>query len=443
MRIDRLTVENFKGFEHREFSFHPQMNLLVGVNGTGKTSVLDAVAVAMGSWFLGMRGCTTRHIRTHEVRLKAILAENGGANGRQAWQVNWEYQYPCAVEASGEVLGRTLRWRRSLNTPGGRTTYVDAGDIKAVATETDSDVRGGREVILPLLSYYGTSRLWDVPRDQSQVKSEKPLIRKETRSRLDGYRNSVDPRMSVAELARWIAQQSWISYQEGGDVSPAYAAVREAILGCVEEARDLYFDPRRSEVIVEIGAQGKQPFNNLSDGQRTLLALAGDVAQKAATLNPALADRVLAETPGVVVIDELDLHLHPIWQRRVIEDLRRTFPKIQFFATTHSPFLIQSLRSGEELLMLDGMPTAQLGNKTLADIARGIMGVSTPEVSERYWEMKNTALHYLETLEKASLAPKEKLAAYQEELASAVAPYADNPAFQAFLEMKRASQMSE
>src|SRR5271154_297525 len=84
MRIDRLTVENFKGFERREFSFHPQMNLLVGVNGAGKTSVLDALAVAVGGWFLGLRVDDTRHIRIHEVRLKAISAKSRGGNGQQA-----------------------------------------------------------------------------------------------------------------------------------------------------------------------------------------------------------------------------------------------------------------------------------------------------------------------------------------------------------------------
>ncbi len=354
MRIDRLTVDNFKGFEHHEFSFHPQMNLLVGVNGAGKTSVLDALAVAVGGWFLGLRGYDTRHIGPHDVRLVALTGTSGVGNGRQAPKVNWEFQYPCAVKASGEVMGSRLSWRRSLNTPGGRTTYVNARDIKDLAMKTDQQVRTGAKVILPLVSYYGTGRLWDAPHERFKVRSEKPLIRKDTRSRLDGYRNSVDPRVSFGELTRWIAEESWSAYQEGGVVSVTYSAVRSAILGCIEDSHDLYFDPRRGEVIVEIGTQGRQPFSNLSDGQRTLLAMVGDIAQKAATLNPLLEDRALLETPGVVLIDELDLHLHPVWQRRVIEDLRRIFPLIQFFATTHSPFLIQSLRSGEELLMLDG-----------------------------------------------------------------------------------------
>ena len=180
-----------------------------------------------------------------------------------------------------------------------------------------------------------------------------------------------------------------------------------------------------------------------------------DIAIKAVTQNAFLLPpnelgpedaplpRLLQQTPGVVLIDELDVHLHSKWQRHVIEDLRRTFPKIQFIGTTHSLFLIQSLRSGEELILLDGQPPAQVADKPIEEIAAGIMGVPNPQVSVRYEEMKEVARHYLETLEQAALAPEEKLAAYKQRLAEAIAPYADNPAFQAFLEMKRAATLEE
>jgi predicted ATP-binding protein involved in virulence len=431
MRIDQLIVKNFKGFKHREFQLHPEFNLIVGVNGTGKTSLLDALSVAVGSWFLGFSGCDTRHIRQSEATL-VHFGEKG-----------WEPQYPCTVEAAGEVAGKTLSWVRSLNTPGGRTTYGEARNIKDLATLSHVKVRMGADDLLPLISYYGTGRLWNVPREQAQVKNEQKIARKENLSRLEGYRNSVDPRLSVSELVRWIARQSWVSFQKGGQTKPLFDTVQKAIISCIDNATHIGFDADLGEIIAEIEGQEKQPFNNLSDGQRCMLAMVGDIAEKAATLNPHLGEKVLEETSGVVLIDELDLHLHPIWQRRVIEDLRRTFPRIQFFATTHSPFLIQSLRSGEELVLLEGQPTAQLGNKTLEEIARGIMGVTNPQVSLRYEEMKDTAKNYLELLEEAAMAPEKKLEAYKAKLAEAIAPYADNPAFQAFLEMKHAAKLGE
>ena len=431
MRIDHLTLKNYKGFKHREFQFHPQFNLIAGINGTGKTSLLDALSIACGSWFLGIDGLITRHIRPQEV----LLAHFEGKG--------FEPQFPCLVEARGRVGDEKVTWRRSLNTIGGRTTYGEARQIKDLAANIHEKIRGGGDNILPLLSFYGTGRLWNTPREQAQVKSEKKITQKEKTSRLEGYRNSIDPRLSVSELVRWIARQSWITFQKGGQETNLFKAVRKAIISCIEGGDDLYFDADLGEVIMNIKGQEIQPFTNLSDGQRCMLAMVGDIAEKAAALNPHLGEKALEETPGVILIDELDLHLHPIWQRRVIEDLRRVFPKIQFFATSHSPFLVQSLRSGEELVLLEGQPTAQLGNKPLEEIARGIMGVTNPEVSIRYEEMKEAARNYLEILEEAAMTPEEKLDAFKAKLAETIAPYAENPAFQAFLEMKRAARLGE
>jgi predicted ATP-binding protein involved in virulence len=432
MRINSLDIANFKGFAQREFSFAPHFNLIIGNNGTGKTSVLDALAVAVGSWLLGFRDFSARHILPDEVRLAARTYDG---------EIRFEEQYPVTVSATGEIFDETLTWSRSLNSAKGRTTYGDAAHIKFLATGADSLIRqGNAELGLPLLSYYGTGRLWLEPRAESQVKGAEKLASQKSLSRLDGYQHSIDPRLSVRDLVRWIARQSWISYQQGKE-SAVFRAVKQAILGCMEDAENLYFDPKRGEVVVVTKEHGAQPFANLSDGQRSMLAMVGDMAQKAAKLNPQFGDKVLEETPGVVLIDELDLHLPPRWQRRIIEDLRRTFPKIQFITTTHSPFLIQTLRYGEELIMLDGQPVAEFGNLGIETIARGIMGVARPEVSPRYAEQVRLAADYLEALEEAAQAPQEKLAQYKASLAGKIAPYADNPAFQAILEAERIARL--
>uniref|UniRef100_Q3AQ70 ATPase n=1 Tax=Chlorobium chlorochromatii (strain CaD3) TaxID=340177 RepID=Q3AQ70_CHLCH len=427
MRIEHLIVKNFKGFVSKEFTFHPNFNLIVGMNGTGKTSMLDALAVAIGSWFLGfyVDSLKMRQIRHDDVLLKYI-------------QHSWEHIYPCEVEAYGVVMDRHIKWSRELNTINGRTTYGNALAIKELALQATRSMLNGDDIILPLISYYGTGRLWQEPREAFKVSDPRKVANKETQSRRTGYFNSIEPRLSVNQLTQWIAQQSWIAYQEQGQVFPVFNTVQDAIIGCIEDAKKLYFDAKLGEVIVEFSS-GTQPFSNLSDGQRCMLAMVGDIAHKAAKLNPHLGSDVLKETNGVVLIDELDLHLHPRWQRRVIEDLRNVFPKIQFICTTHSPFLIQSLRSGEELVMLDGQPFATLGNLSLEEIAHGIQQVKNPEVSLRYESMKATAKSFLTMLDEASLAPKEKL----KQLADKLRPYADNPAFQAFLEMERIAKLGE
>ncbi len=98
-------------------------------------------------------------------------------------------------------------------------------------------------------------------------------------------------------------------------------------------------------------------MSNLSDGQLILLTLVGDLAKRVAILNPHLGHEGLRKTPGVVTIDELDLHLHPKWQRRIIHDLKNTFPSLQFIATTHSPQLIGEAHPDEIRLLDDGQTT--------------------------------------------------------------------------------------
>jgi predicted ATP-binding protein involved in virulence len=137
----------------------------------------------------------------------------------------------------------------------------------------------------------------------------------------------------------------------------ALSVIKGAILDCVEDAEAVYYDERYQDLIVVMKQFGHQMFRNLSDGQRVMLTLIGDLARRAITLNPHLGKDVLKLTPGVVPIDELDLHLHPKWQRRVIHDLKRTFPSIQFIATTHSPQLVGEALPGEIRILADGAVT--------------------------------------------------------------------------------------
>jgi predicted ATP-binding protein involved in virulence len=272
-----------------------------------------------------------------------------------------------------------------LESPAGKTLFRNASDIKALGAVADQSVRDAHEIDLPLISYYGTGRLWQEPRSESQVKGNSRLLKQAQTSRLDGYLNSVTPRIATRELVLWIARQSWAAYQQGKE-SAAFHAVKQAMVNCIEGADNLYFDPTRGEVVLVMRKKwGTQPFSNLSDGQRVMLAMVGDIAQKAAKLNPHLGHEVLSRTEGLVLIDELDLHLHPRWQRRVIGDLRKTFPKIQFVCTTHSPQLIGQVQA-DELILLDGKQVASVGQTYGMDsnwILRHVMGADDrdPDVS--------------------------------------------------------------
>ena len=177
------------------------------------------------------------------------------------------------------------------------------------------------------------------------------------------FYDCLNERIRIADLSVWFHREAIAAVNRGGRLRPGFEVVRQAVLRCVPGADRMWFDGDRGEIVLSI--QGRaQPYSNLSAGQQTMLAIAADIAIKAVTQNNHLVPddgqvrlngglpEVLAQTPGVVLIDELDVHLHPRWQRRVATDLKTTFPKIQFVCTSHSPQVIGEVAS-EEIRMLD------------------------------------------------------------------------------------------
>ena len=169
------------------------------------------------------------------------------------------------------------------------------------------------------------------------------------------------------------------------------------------------FDVSRDELMIRF-AERSLPFSFLSDGYRNMVAMVADIAIRCATLNPHLREKSSQETPGVVLIDEIDLHLHPRWQRRVVDDLLRTFPKIQFFGTTHSPFVIQSLPpiEGVQLLNLDDEHAEEFANKSVEDISEEIQGVELPQRSKRFKDMMEAAEEYFAILSRSQATTAEE-----------------------------------
>ena len=119
------------------------------------------------------------------------------------------------------------------------------------------------------------------------------------------------------------------------------------------------------------------PLHLLSDGIRTILSMVADIAYRMAVLNPQLLGNVLKETDGIVLIDEIDMHLHPAWQRRIIQDLLRIFPKVQFIFTTHAPTVLTNTGNENLRILEQGQvhrPAAKSYGRNLAAIMGEIMG---------------------------------------------------------------------
>ena len=174
-------------------------------------------------------------------------------------------------------------------------------------------------------------------------------------------------------------------------------------------------------------------FSALSDGYRNVIKIVTDIATKMCILNPYLGRDTLKKTPGVVVIDELDLSLHPTWQRRIVRILKELFPMVQFICATHSPFIIQSLEPGE-LIALDTFLDEEYSGQSIEDIAEDIMKVPMVQYSEKKMKMYKAAEEYFNAL-KGNVS-KDKLQELKERMDFLSAEYSDNPAYAALMKQK-------
>ncbi len=346
MRIDSITLYNFRCYDEITLNFLPGTNLLIGPNGAGKTTLLEGLSIALGSLFLGIRGYGSRNIRPDDIRIIGHVYSG---------DISFERQFPVRVLATGEVFGQTMSWERILSGPHNRTSSKEAGEIKSLTQKIDSWIReGAKDVVLPLVAYYGNGRLWQEPRDTGDELDKEAQDRL---SRFMGYYLAIDPRCSPRELMKWLKRQEWIAFKEKKEPK-LLNVVKQSIISCIEGATKIDFDPQREELVLSFGNGKTLPFSTLSDGQRGIAALVGDLATRAARLNPQLAENVLSMTPGVVLIDEVDLYLHPKWQRTIIKNLEKVFPRVQFICTTHSPQVIGGIEP-ERVINLAGHTVTQ------------------------------------------------------------------------------------
>jgi len=468
MKIHEITLKNFRKFADQCFSFNTETNVtvLIGNNATGKTAILDALSVMMGSYLLDFKvPRAVRHIRKNEVRLAQIKSGE-----LQTLEPQWAQgvKIEC-IGSLAEHHTKEMKWSRELTSETGKTTRIHAKNIAKAGRDARLKLEQGEEVLLPLLAYYGAGRLWN---NLQYGKLNKPD------SRSVGYRDCLDPASNHKLFIKWFSRLEQAAVQQRKTFG-VLEAVRNAVKTCIPDCRHFWFDLEMSQLMIELSdndhltedATRLYSFNNLSDGYRNMLAMVADIAHRAARLNPHTGIQAANQTPGVVLIDEVDLHLHPKWQREVIQQLRNAFPRIQFIVSTHSPFIIQSLQPGEVIdlntctsdsvaaseaspertqeqsleshqeqpgRMANPAPGSAYSDSSIEDIIENIMGIPLPSRSARLQKMYEAAEQYYALLEQAKdLESQSELEQLKQQLDELSAPFSNKVAYHAFLSRKR------
>lgn len=333
MQLDWLKLRNYRRFESFEIDFHPELTVIAARNGQGKTSILEAVASALGPFVGAFDEGRAEHIRRSDARYAPVGP--GFEN---------EQHFPVSIEAAlGEPV---LSWRRELNSGKGRTTTKDAAPLADWGKQLQQRLRQDAGISLPVLRYYSSKRLWV---------SHKNVVSKGilTESRAAGYEDCLSTLSSFMQLQEWmkkaslaVLQQRDLPGYEKSNLGQRLGGVERAVDAVMQHEQWSHF--HYSHVFEELAMvhpdHGALPIGMLSDGVRAMVSLVADLALRCVRLNSHLGERAPMESRGIVLIDEVDLHLHPAWQQQVLGSLRSAFPKLQFIVSTHSPQVLSTVK---------------------------------------------------------------------------------------------------
>ena len=353
MKIKELAFQNFRLFRQFICTFEPDITVLVGLNAQGKTSVLDGIAVALGQFVCGFGTGKDVSISNQDIRLEKYRtgSEVEQKNGHPDGNYHMEYQLPVSITATPYPEYAPYEpWTRTRNTLKGRTSLVKS--LAQLAERLQKQVQDNEEVTLPLIAYYGTARLWA----NRQAPRGKPQIQSRLNSRLDGYQDCLAAASRYSDYTVWLRTETIADYEykmaclERGEAPQPSArthllnAVREAVNTVLQPSgwQNVRYSASQREVVASHPEHGEIPVAFLSDGVRTTIGVVADIAYRAVRLNPHLLEKATRETTGIVLIDEVDLHLHPQWQQLILQYLHEAFPNLQFIVTTHSPQVLST-----------------------------------------------------------------------------------------------------
>ena len=403
LKFVEIRLRDYRCFHELDIDFHPRLTVLVATNGAGKTSILDAIAVALGPFIGAFDEAVGKHFEPCDIRQ---------FRARETVTHEMEYAHQgVRLEAIGHIPGSIedalggdsmlSTWKRVLSSPTkAKTTIKDAKNLIDYGKSLQEKARSKEsEVLLPIIAYYGTGRLWQ----QKKLMERKKIQRT---SRTIGYTDCLDPASSYKAFVEWFrywnlnAKEARIRALETNQVAAGtefdgyIQSVSKAVNVCLEPAgwKDIEYSFTHDALVAHHDQFGQLPVELLSDGIRNMIGMVADIAFRATKLNGQLGAAASVLTPGIVLIDEVDMHLHPEWQQVVLQNLTRAFPAVQFIVTTHSPQVLSAVRhesirvlgSNTDGQVVAGKPLARTYGEPSGDVMHSVMLVDPmPPVEEK------------------------------------------------------------
>lgn len=374
MRLTELVLHNVRlyGADGLSLKFDPDKHatVLLGDNGCGKTTVLQAISTILGSYLSQFPGSGDVQMTDDDVHI--------GDNGVRGDYLGIE----AKLAGNGIDAIDVKRYRR------GRVAAPapQLKEIKSYAQHLISEIDAKTEdVKLPIIAYYGTER-------GRITAPERRRNFKKAFGRGDGYVSAMTPATDFKSFFQWFdfkedeERREREARWDRDYTDPSLNAVRHALEKFVGEdftSPAIKLHPLRF-VMNQKNTGRSLRIEQLSDGYRIVISMIADIASRMAELNPSDRYEDILSTPGIILIDEIDLHLHPKWQRCIVSQLIKTFPNVQFVLTTHSPLVVLDASENAEVVNLaniDGTPS-DLRNYdvglTLISSLFGIEGVQAP-----------------------------------------------------------------
>ncbi|MEH2308129.1 AAA family ATPase [Nostoc sp.] len=369
MKVKRLKMQSFRGIGDLMLDFDEIVpTVLIGINGVGKSSILDCLAILLTQLtgqiqdsleslrFFITQDVTNGHDRTYNeitlfIELQELtwsMTEYKSVKNNDGKYIDLQAHIKSISDLQKEIKKKLKNYKgietiltQSENMHTEIANTIRSGlreDLKTAIENLNNQLATITDTNVPLAVYYPVNRaVIDMPLEISEVSSFKQV---------DAYEQALTGgRIDFKTFFEWFRNREDLENERRRDNidyrDKQLEAVREAISSLIPEFSNLRVE--RSPLRMTVQKQGEELIvNQLSDGEKCLLAMVGDLARRLAIANPGLTEPL--EGNGVVLIDEIELHLHPKWQREIISALTRTFPNCQFIVTTHSPQVISQVK---------------------------------------------------------------------------------------------------